>query len=428
MKTRLQATAAAVIGMTAIAVLPACGQTVERRVNGAPAGSVQFHFAAREGVCGDGRTYVRADGDGWYGSFNDMVRSMPCEAGPIRVLLVRDGRDLVRVQTYAGPLASEPGATDLGAVPASDAATYLVGVASRVDGRPGRDALLPAMLADSATVTRDLLALAKDQQRSRDVRRSAVSWLVRRRGEKGGLSADELSRTLTTIARDESENRDVRSQAVSSLARLETAEGLAAIVAMTQDASDTWLARRSVEALSSTGDPRSRQYLRAAAERTELTEEGRVAAINGLAGEYSTSKDGEFLRSLYKKVNSDRLKDAVMNGVAQIGGGDSREWILGLARDANEPVRQRKRAIEFADRIGMTASDLSKLYDSIDDAEVRATIISELGQLGTHAASDKLISIAKGDPSVSNRRRAIQALGRFDDPKVREALKELVER
>jgi len=41
-------------------------------------------------------------------------------------------------------------------------------------------------------------------------------------------------------------------------------------------------------------------------------------------------------------------------------------------------------------------------------------------------AQDKLVSIAKSDPLVSNRRRAIQALGRFDDPRVKEALRELV--
>ena len=65
-------------------------QTVERRVAGAPDGNVTFHFASRADVCGDGRTYIRAD-DMWMGSVNDGVRSMECQRGPIRVLLTRDG-------------------------------------------------------------------------------------------------------------------------------------------------------------------------------------------------------------------------------------------------------------------------------------------------------------------------------------------------
>jgi HEAT repeat protein len=388
---------------------------------------VTFNFPSRANTCGDGRYFFRADGEMWYGNFNEVTRSIACERGPVRVLLVRDGRELLRIQTFVGPVSQEPGATDLGAVPAREAADYLMSVATRMDGRPARDALTPALMAEGAPVASELLALARDNSRPRELRRSALSWLVRRRAEMG-MSAAEVSRTLTTIARDETENRDVRSSAISSLARLETAEALAAIVDMSQQTSDTWLATRAVQSLASSGDPRARQHVRAAAERTDLSEEARVAAINGLAGEYATSRDATFLRDLYRKVASDRLKDASMNGAAQIGGSETRDWMLSIARSPDEPIRSRKKAIELADRIGMTAADLSTLYDRIEDSEVRASIITELAQNGTRVASDKLIVIAKNDPSVMNRRRAVQALGRFDDPRVREALRDLVQK
>src|SRR3970040_480553 len=76
-------------------------QTLERRVAGAPDGNVTFNFASRADVCGDGRSYIRAD-DMWMGSFNDGVRAMACERGPIRVLLIRDGKEVLRISTYAG--------------------------------------------------------------------------------------------------------------------------------------------------------------------------------------------------------------------------------------------------------------------------------------------------------------------------------------
>lgn len=410
-----------------LAAGPACAQTVERRVAAAPDGNVTFHFASRADVCGDGRTYLRAD-DMWMGSFNDAMRAMPCERGPVRVVLVRDGREVLRIETYAGPVSEEPGATNLGAVGAADAASYLLGLAARVDGRPGRDAIMPAGLADSALVTRDLLAIARNGDRSREVRRSALSWLVRRRGERGELPADEVSRTLVAIARDESETRTVRDQALSSLSRLESGSGLDALVAMTAGASEGWLARRAIELIANSGDPRARQHLRAAAERTDLAEDARAAAINGLAGSYATSRDAEYLRGLYGKVNTDRLRDAILSGVANIGGKASRDWVLGIARDPDEKVAQRRRVITMADRLGLTAGDLADLYDGLQDAEVRGTIISALATNGTRVATDKLISIAKADPLLANRRRAIQALGKFDDPRIREALRELVGR
>ena len=411
--------------LAAVAGSASAQQSVERRIAGAPAGNVTFHFASRADVCGDGRNYIRAD-DMWMGSFNDGIRSQACERGPIRVLLTRDGQDIIRITTFAGPVAEEPGVTNLGAVPAVDAAAWLLGIASRVDGRPGREAIMPAALADSALVTRELLAIARNVDRSRELRRSALSWVVRRRGERGELTGEEVSRTLVAIARDENEVRSVRDQALSSLARLESASSLDALVSMTTGTTEAWLARRAVEVMASSGDPRAHDHLRTAAESSNLSEEARVAAITGLAGSYATSRDAEYLRGLYARVTSDRLRDAIMSGVATIGGRASRDWVVGIARDSNAPIQSRKRAITLADRLGVSAADLSSLYDTIDDGEVRATLIQQLATNGTRVAQDKLITIARSDPLVSNRRRAIQALGKFDDPRVKDALRELI--
>ena len=422
--TRIFRAAAGIALIASVADSASAQQTVERRISGAPAGNVTFHFASRADVCGDGRTYIRAD-DMWMGSFNDGIRSMECQRGPIRVLLTRDGSEIIRIATYAGPVAEEPGATNLGAVPAVDAAAYLLALAGRIDGRPGRDAIMPAALADSAKITRELLAIARNTERSRELRRTALSWIARRRGEVGELSGEELTRTLVTIARDENEVRTVRDQALSSLSRLESTSSLEALVAMTTGTTEAWLARRAVESLSS-GDPRAREHLRTAAENSSLNEEARVAAISGLAGSYATSRDAEYLRGLYTRVTSDRLRDAIVSGIATIGGKASRDWIVAIAKDPNAPIQQRKKAIAMADRLGLGAADLVTLYDTIEDNEVRAQLITQLAANGTRVAQDKLIAIAKSDVLLSNRRRAIQALGRFDDPRIKDALKELV--
>src|SRR3990172_3238063 len=170
---------------------PACAQTLERRVAQAGDRPVEFHFAARAGVCGDGRSYFRADDDGWYGTFSsDGWRAQPCERGPVRVVIVRAGREVVKVETYAGPLQRDPGAAqDLGAVGAREAAMYLLSVAASAEGRPARDALTPAIPAESTAVTPLLLAIAKDQGRGRDLRKSAISWLPRGRAAGAGAAA-----------------------------------------------------------------------------------------------------------------------------------------------------------------------------------------------------------------------------------------------
>ncbi|MBM4193824.1 MAG: hypothetical protein FJ202_05525 [Gemmatimonadetes bacterium] len=52
--------------MVACTTGTAGAQSLERRVNAAPDGPVQFNFASRSGVCGNGQTFYRVDDDGWY--------------------------------------------------------------------------------------------------------------------------------------------------------------------------------------------------------------------------------------------------------------------------------------------------------------------------------------------------------------------------
>ena len=198
MRAAVRAVSLSALALLALLVPLACSaqSALERRVAAAGDTPAQFRFAAREGVCGNGRTYFRSDDDGWYGTFT------------------RAGKDVVRVETYVGPVpADAPPAQDLGVVPVKDAVAYLLIVAATTDGRPARDALTPAMLADSSVVTPTLLQIAKDQSRSRDIRRSAITWLSRRRDEKGGVGAAGIARALDQLVRDRSESETIRNQA-----------------------------------------------------------------------------------------------------------------------------------------------------------------------------------------------------------------------
>ena len=56
--------------MVAALFAPGLGaQSIADRVNDAPAGAVQFTFAARPGVCGNGRTYIQTGSNNFYGSY-----------------------------------------------------------------------------------------------------------------------------------------------------------------------------------------------------------------------------------------------------------------------------------------------------------------------------------------------------------------------
>ncbi len=331
----------------------ACGaQSLERRVAAAGDTPAQFHFAAREGVCGNGRTYFRTDEDGWYGSYStgDGMRNDPCVNGPVRVVVTRAGKDVVRVETFVGPAAADAPATqDIGAVSVKDAVAYLMNIASTTDGRPARDALTPAMLADSSVVTPGLLQIAKDQSRSRDIRRSAITWLSRRRDEKGGISAAGIAKALDQLVRDRSESETIRSQALGNISRFDRGEGIPTLMGFAGDP-DKWLAKQAYQTLARSGDPRARQFVREQVKRTDIDEDTKVEIIRGIGDDYSTSADMKLLRDLYTTVDSDKERDAILSTVANAGGSENANWLLDIAKSKTEPVNRRRRAVSLLSR------------------------------------------------------------------------------
>ena len=330
-----------------VAAAPLGAQSLERRVNAVNDGPVQFHFAARAGVCGDGRSFMRSEEDGsYYGSiYNDGMRGEGCAVGPIRVVISRASRETVKIDTYAGPLWNDPnGGQDLGAVSSREAVSYLLGLAGSLDGRPAREALQPALFADSATITPQLLTLVKDGSKPRDVRRAAMSAMARRRNEAGGVGAAAVAKALEAVVRDRNESESLRQTALSTISGLNRGEGIPTLINFAGD-NEVWLSRQAIQTLSRSGDPRARSFTRDAVKNKNLPDETRVAAIQGLGNEYATQADIKLIRDLYASLDNDRTRDAVISTVAQAGGRENTDWLLALASSPTESAARRRRVI-----------------------------------------------------------------------------------
>ena len=431
--SRARRALAGAAALGSLLAIPAAAQSLAARVSRSPDGPVQFSFAARPGVCGNGRSYISTGPNtyigSWNGSINDITQREPCAPGPVRVVLTRAGGEVVDVNTYVGPrAAAAPGAADLGTVPAREAADYLVSLAARLEGRPGHDAILPAMLADDADPGPALLRIARDKERPRETRRSALGWLGRQLDGADVAPARNVIAALVQIARDESDNQAVRQYAVAALARMDAGDGVPTLMDLARDRDDTWLAKQAVTALARSGDPRARQFLRGALQRADLPEDMRVVAIRGIGREYATSRDAELLRGLYPRLTGENEKESVLAAVGEIGGAENVRWLLAVARDEGEPVRMRRRALAAAERAGAATEELVRLYDATRDPQMRDALIALYARSGDKAATDKLLSIARTDEDRTMRRRAIARLSKSDDPRVKQLLQDIVER
>jgi HEAT repeat protein len=408
------------------------GQALAARVNSAPDGRVQFTYAARPNVCGNGRSYIQTGPNSYtgtvYGNWNDMMRVDPCIAGPVRVVIDRADKLPLSIQTYVGPPdTSARGIHDLGRVRAQDAADYLLSISNTVDGRAGRDALLPAMLADSANTASALVAIAKNTSLPRETRRSALSYMAQSTNGMATIPSN-VTDLILSIARDDSDNQSVRQQALSVLGRLDHGAGIPPLIDLSKQTQSSWLARESMSTLARSGDPRARQYLRTAVRRTDLPEDVLTVALRALGQDYATAQDASLLRELYPSLKSDRARESVFSALADIGGSANTKWMVDMAQNGNEPLSMRRRALDAANRSGASITELIKLYDTTTDPSMKETLVGIYIRNSERASVDKLLSIIKSEENISLRKRTITRLASSEDPRIKQALQDLIAR
>jgi hypothetical protein len=246
----------------AMAVMPSLveGQSIADRVRAVRTGVVHLSFASRPGVCGNGansisfgssRNMTWSDRHG----YEDEWAADDCEPGPVRVsMTVSDGR-VMRMRTYVGgqwraPREGRPVPVDLGMVSTREATDYLLGVTTADAGRAAKDAILPAILADSVVVWPSLLRIARDDGRSRDVRKQAVFWLGHAAGEAAAAGLDSL-----VYANDV--DREVREQAVFALSQRPRDEGVPLLIRVVKTNRDPEIRKKALFWLGQSNDPRA---------------------------------------------------------------------------------------------------------------------------------------------------------------------------
>ena len=234
---------------------PLHAQSLASRIAAAHDSAVTFHFAARRGVCGDGRHFMRM-GASYRGAWSNGSRSTPCDTGPVQVrLTMRDG-DVTRVETWVGTLRTHD-ARDLGQVSAVDGSRYFLGVAAHGTSGASAAAILPAVLADSSLTWPALLAVARDSvTRTHATRQEATFWLSR-------FAASALAGKGHELLDDEPDERgandseDLKRHAVFVLSQLPNREGVPALLDIARSNPDNRVRGQALFWLGQSGDPRA---------------------------------------------------------------------------------------------------------------------------------------------------------------------------
>jgi HEAT repeat protein len=235
--------AAGMLAGLGLAAGAAQAQSIRDQVALVRDGQVRMSFAAKEGVCGNGRNIsMSRHSDDW---------ESDCEHGPVRVAIDIEDREIVDVDTYVGGRwRARDDAVDLGDVPPQEASDYLLWLASTLDSDAGEDAIFPAMIGEGVVAWPQVLEIAKDRSLPRDTRKSATFWLSQAAG-------DAAVEGLVDLAQDENGDFEVRKSAVFALSQLEDNAGVPTLISVARSNADPIIRKNAIFWLGQSDDPRA---------------------------------------------------------------------------------------------------------------------------------------------------------------------------
>jgi HEAT repeat protein len=219
---------------------------------------------------------------------------------------------------------------------------------------------------------------------------------------------------------------EVRRQAVFWLSQVGTDRAVGALDSIVRFSRDAEIQEKAIFALSQHESSRAQQALRTYAERTDLSDALREKAIFWL-GQGQTAENAVFLRSLYGRLKSNELKNKVLFSLSQMGGEENGRWLLSVARDTAQGLDMRKQALFWAGQGEVSLAELTKLYGTVADREMREQLIFVYSQRDEPAALEKLIEIAKQDPNPDLRKRALFWIGQSENTRAVQALQDIIE-
>jgi HEAT repeat protein len=277
------------------------------------------------------------------------------------------------------------------------------------------DALMTMNAADAIPILESVL-----KQRDRcnvELRRRAVFVIAQKH-------KSSVVPTLLDVARSDP-NADVRGDAIFWLGSSQAEAAIPALDSIIFHSKDDEVRKKAIFALSQQRRDLARQTLQRVAQDEKIPEDVRGDAIlwlgqNGIA-------DLEFFKTLFKSTRSTELRSKILNGVATGRAPGASAWLLDIARDKSFDIETRKNAIFSASqRREMDLTALNALYDqSRGENELQEHILFIYSQRSEPAAVDKLMAIARGDPNLELKKKALFWLARKSDPRVKAFLRDL---
>lgn len=323
------------IGMLALAAQAAGAQQLATRIAATRDGTVRFTYAARSGVCGDGRDVVRIGNTTYVSDGDQTYRGASverCDFGPVRAEVQRSGGETERVRLHVGGRwDAATDATDLGTVSAAEAARWFLAEARRSDRREAAMALEGAIVADSVVIAPELDTIARATELPRGVRGAAIFALAT-------VDEPDSRRLLHALITDDKLDVDRRGEAIIALGGRDMERDDARFLRTVYASLDPRLHDKVFLAVSHSDDPDTQRWLvDRVLDTSAPLEERRQALFWAGQGSVPTST----LAALYPKLDDRALREHYTFVLSQRRDSAAVEQLIALAEhDDDRAVRK----------------------------------------------------------------------------------------
>ncbi len=195
-------------------------------------------------------------------------------------------------------------------------------------------------------------------------------------------------------------------------------------------ANDPEVAKIAVVALSQDDGPKSLQQLVELATSAQSMEVRKMAVIH-LAQRNDQTACQALVRVYDNTKEDNELRRMAIVALAQSDCPQAADKLMDVARNAESVELRRFALIQLAQKdSGKATQVLTQMYDSEKNETIKEGIINALGQVVDEGknkdALRKLMSIAKSDPSIEMRKKAIFWIGQSKDPEATQFLVDLL--
>jgi HEAT repeat protein len=178
-----------------------------------------------------------------------------------------------------------------------------------------------------------------------------------------------------------------------------------------------------------------------------MTTEGRRALVR---------ENSTYLRELYGSVESPALKEQIVGAIVRMGGKQNTEWLLTVAENPRDSISVRRTALYAtgvinnnggrgsrsryascqdpqnngapSDTTVFPIDRLINLYAKLDDTDLRQQLLYVYAQRAPKedVALRKLVDVARKDPNIELRRRAVVWISQMKTEKAAKALSDII--